>query len=328
MIVDEVHAIAGTKRGAHLALTLERLERLVTSATGDAAPAQRIGLSRDAAPARDDRPLPRRRRARPRRDDRRRRRAQAARAPGHRPGRGHEPRSARSCRSTSSPAARRRTPRRGSASGRRSTRAILELIRQHRSTIVFTNSRRLAERLAQRLNELAGEELVRAHHGSIAREQRVADRGGAQGRPPAGARRHEQPRARHRHGRGRPRHPGRDRRRRSPAACSGSAGPATRSARRRKGVIFPKYRGDLLEAAVVAQRMHAGAIEATTLPRNPLDVLAQQIVAMTVMDRWTVDDLLADRDPGDALRDAQPRGPRGRPRRCSPAPTRPTSSPS
>ena len=50
---------------------------------------------------------------------------------------------------------------------------ILELIRSHRSTIVFTNSRRLSERLAQRLNELAGEELVRAHHGSIAREQRV-----------------------------------------------------------------------------------------------------------------------------------------------------------
>ena len=52
--------------------------------------------------------------------------------------------------------------------------AILELIRSHRSTIVFTNSRRLSERLAQRLNDLAGEELVRAHHGSIAREQRLA----------------------------------------------------------------------------------------------------------------------------------------------------------
>ncbi len=50
---------------------------------------------------------------------------------------------------------------------------ILDAIRAHRSTIVFTNSRRLAERLAQRLNELAGEELVRAHHGSIAREQRL-----------------------------------------------------------------------------------------------------------------------------------------------------------
>ncbi|MGH2512562.1 MAG: Lhr family helicase, partial [Candidatus Limnocylindrales bacterium] len=58
-----------------------------------------------------------------------------------------------------------------------------------------------------------------------------------------------------------------------------------------KGVIFPKYRGDLLEAAVVAERMHAGAIETTEIPRNPLDVVAQQIVAMTVMDRWTIDKL-------------------------------------
>src|SRR5207253_4366614 len=60
-----------------------------------------------------------------------------------------------------------------------------------------------------------------------------------------------------------------------------------------KGIFFPKYRGDLLESAVVTRRMHEGAIEATAIPRNPLDVLAQQIVAMTVMDDWTVDELLA-----------------------------------
>src|SRR5204863_6205316 len=60
-----------------------------------------------------------------------------------------------------------------------------------------------------------------------------------------------------------------------------------------KGIVFPKFRGDLIEATVVAQRMHECAIETTTLPRNPLDVLAQQIVAMTVLDRWTVDELLA-----------------------------------
>ena len=170
---------------------------------------------------------------------------------------------------------------------------ILELIRAHRSTIVFCNSRRLAERLAQRLNELAGEELVRAHHGSIAREQRLAiEEALKDGRLPALVAT-AQPRARHRHGRGRPRHPGRVARPRSRAGSSGSAGPGTRSARRRTGVIFPKYRGDLLEAAVVAERMHEGAIETTTIPRNPLDVLAQQIVAMTVMDRWTVDELHA-----------------------------------
>ena len=56
--------------------------------------------------------------------------------------------------------------------------ALLELVRAHRSTIVFVNNRRLAERLALRLNELAEEEIARAHHGSLAREQRVDDRGG------------------------------------------------------------------------------------------------------------------------------------------------------
>ena len=80
-------------------------------------------------------------------------------------------------------------------------------------------------------------------------------------------------------------------RRASPAGCSASAGPGTRSASRRRGVIFPKYRGDLLECAVVTARMHEGAIEETRLPRNPLDVLAQQIVAMTVREPWTADEL-------------------------------------
>ena len=59
-----------------------------------------------------------------------------------------------------------------------------------------------------------------------------------------------------------------------------------------KGVIFPKYRGDLVQTAVVAESMRAGAIEALSVPRNPLDVLAQQVVAMVAMDPWQVDDLL------------------------------------
>ena len=169
---------------------------------------------------------------------------------------------------------------------------ILELIRAHRSTIVFCNSRRLAERLAQRLNELAGEELVRAHHGSIAREQRVAiEEALKDGRLPAIVATSSL-------------ELGIDMgavdlviQVESPTSVArglqriGRAGHQVDAASR--GVIFPKYRGDLLEAAVVAERMHAGAIETTTIPRNPLDVLAQQIVAMTVMDRWTVDDLYA-----------------------------------
>ena len=76
-----------------------------------------------------------------------------------------------------------------------------------------------------------------------------------------------------------------------------------------RGVIFPKYRGDLLECAVVTQRMHAGAIETTTLPRNPLDVLSQQIVAMAVMDRWTVDEIADRRSPRRALREPDARSP-------------------
>ena len=169
---------------------------------------------------------------------------------------------------------------------------ILELIRAHHSTIVFTNSRRLAERLAQRLNELAGEELVRAHHGSIAREQRLEieeelkagrlpalvatsslelgiDMGAVdlviQVESPTSVARGLQRIGRAGHHVGEP----------------------------SKGVIFPKYRGDLLETAVVVRGMHEGAIEQTVLPRNPLDVLAQQLVAMTIGERFTVDELLA-----------------------------------
>ena len=60
-----------------------------------------------------------------------------------------------------------------------------------------------------------------------------------------------------------------------------------------EGVIFPKFRGDLVACAAVAKAMHDGAVEATRYPRNPLDIVAQQIVAMTSMDEWDVDDLFA-----------------------------------
>ncbi len=293
VIVDEVHAIAGSKRGAHLALSLERLERLIASGkSGERrSPPQRIGLSATQRPletiarflggvgpgrevtvvdAGTRKPLelqvvvP----------------IEDMTAPGEilpldqQPG---GPATNPEARASIWPAIHP---------------AILQLIREHRSTIVFTNSRRLAERLAQRLNDLAGEELVRAHHGSIAREQRVAieeelkagrvpalvatsslelgiDMGAVdlviQVESPTSVARGLQRVGRAGHQVGAP----------------------------SKGVIFPKYRGDLLEAAVVAKGMHEGSIEATLLPRNPLDVLAQQLVAMTVMDRWTVDDLLA-----------------------------------
>ncbi|HJX75955.1 MAG TPA: helicase-related protein, partial [Gaiella sp.] len=167
---------------------------------------------------------------------------------------------------------------------------VLELIRAHRSTIVFVNARRLAERLAARLNELAGEELARAHHGSIAREQRLQiedqlkrgtlkaivatsslelgiDMGAVdlviQVESPGSVARGLQRIGRAGHQVGEP----------------------------SRGKVFPKFRGDLLEATVVVQRMLQGAIEETRYPRNPLDVVAQQIVAMCAMDEWTVADL-------------------------------------
>src|SRR4051812_36415661 len=167
---------------------------------------------------------------------------------------------------------------------------LLRLVQEHRSTILFVNNRRLAERLALRLNELAEKEIARAHHGSLAREQRVEieellkageipclvatsslelgiDMGAVdlvlQVESPKSVARGLQRIGRAGHELG---------------AVS-------------KGRIFPKFRADLLESAVVAKRMLEGAIEETVIPRNPLDVLAQQIVAIAADEEISVDDL-------------------------------------
>ena len=167
---------------------------------------------------------------------------------------------------------------------------LLQLIQQHRSTIVFVNSRRLAERIAARVNELAGEDLVRAHHGSIAREQRLLiedqlkagvvrglvatstlelgiDMGAVDlvlqiEAPPSVA---------------------------AGIQRVGRAGHSVGEVSR--GVVIPKFRGDLLESAAVVEGMLEGRIESTAVPRKPLDVLAQQVVAMCAMDEWDVDEL-------------------------------------
>jgi ATP-dependent Lhr-like helicase len=283
VIIDEVHAIAGSKRGAHLALSLERLERLTSR------PPQRIGLSAT------QRPLDTIARflagAGPNREvsivdaGSRKLLELSVIVPVEDMSRLGESVPLEERPSTPGPGVDPRFSIWPSIHPR-----ILELIRAHHSTIVFCNSRRLAERLAQRLNELAGEELVRAHHGSIAREQRLAIEDDLKsGRLPAIVATSSL-------------ELGIDMgavdlviQIESPTSVArglqriGRAGHQVDSPSR--GVIFPKYRGDLLEAAVVAERMHAGAIETTVIPRNPLDVLAQQIVAMTVMDRWTVDEL-------------------------------------
>ncbi len=270
LILDEVHAVAGTKRGAHLALSVERLEELA------AQPVQRIGLSATQRPLEEigkfvsgARPIelvdagvakeldlevvvP----------------VEDMREPGDSREEGYE---VRSIWPSIYP-------------------ALVELVRAHRSTIVFVNNRRLAERLALRLNELAAEEIARAHHGSLAREQRTQiEEDLKAGRIPClvatsslelgidmGAVdlviQVESPKS---VARGLQR--------------IGRAGHSLGEVSR--GRIFPKFRADLLESAVVAQRMREGAIEETQIPRNPLDVLAQHVVAICADEEIEVTEL-------------------------------------
>jgi ATP-dependent Lhr-like helicase len=280
VIVDEVHAVAGSKRGSHLALSLERLDALLP------APAQRIGLSATVRPldvvarflggghpvdvvaAQSEKVLdlsvvvP----------------VEDMAAPG-------------GVEIASGPASGRAPEERASV-WPHVEEALLTLIRAHRSTIVFANSRRLAERLCARLNELAETEVARAHHGSVSREQRgLIEEALRNGTLPAVVATSSlelgidmgsielvvQVEA--------------------PTSVAtglqrvGRAGHQVGAVSR--GVFFPKHRGDLLETTVVVERMRAGAIEAVQPPRNPLDVLAQQIVAMVAMDEWTVDALEA-----------------------------------
>jgi ATP-dependent Lhr-like helicase len=309
VIVDEVHAVAGSKRGAHLAVSLERLDALLD------APAQRVGLSATVRPV----------------DEVARFLGGSAAVtvvqPPHaktidvdvvvpvedmtelgevQPLEREGPAASGGSRTSIWPAVEER---------------IVDLVEAHRSTIVFANSRRLAERLTNRLNEIAYErrvgealaddgpvpadyiaqagktrgapaEIARAHHGSVSREQRALteealkrgdlpcvvatsslelgiDMGAVDlviqvESPPSVA---------------------------SGLQRIGRAGHQVGAVS--KGVMFPKHRGDLVPAAVVAQRMQDGAIEAIRLPRNPLDVLAQQVVAMVAMQPWSVDDLAA-----------------------------------
>src|SRR5206468_395993 len=146
VIVDEVHAVAGTKRGAHLALSLERLQWLVGG------PLQRIGLSATQRPLEEI---------------------------GRFVSGGREIELVDAGRAKEIdlrvvvPLDDMREPEEQQSIWPSIYPEILELVRAHRSTIVFVNNRRLAERLALRLNDLAEEEIARAHHGSLAREQRV-----------------------------------------------------------------------------------------------------------------------------------------------------------
>ena len=286
VIIDEIHAVAATKRGSHLALTLERLE----AAAGHGV--QRIGLS-------------------------------ATQNPLEEVGR-YMVGPQRQCRIVDTgvrkeldlqihvpvesmvepdqtPAAEIDPLVGGTEATRRSIwpaiyPELVELIEAHKSTILFVNNRRAAERLALRLNDLSEKEIARSHHGSLAREERTVveemlkagelpclvatsslelgiDMGAVdlviQVESPKSVARGLQRIGRAGH----------------------SVGDVSR------GRIFPKFRGDLLECAVVARRMREAAIETTVVPRNALDVLAQQVVAIAAAapneGPVSVDDLFA-----------------------------------
>ena len=302
VIVDEVHTMVSTKRGAHLALSLERLAEL----TGGEGP-QRIGLSATVRPMDlaaeflgGDRPVE----------------VVDASAPPN------------IDLQVVVPVPDMEAPPGFETSGLWPSvfPRILDAVRRHRSTIVFVNSRSLCERLAQRLNDLAALDdqssattgpapgwrvpastanqslrpssgagmapLARAHHGSISHDQRREIEGAlkagrlrcivatsslelgidmgavdlvllveAPGSTARGLQR------------------------------VGRAGHAV--GERSRGLIFPKFRGDLLECTVTAIQMQRGAIESMRMPENPLDVLAQQVVAMCCDRERSVDDLLA-----------------------------------
>jgi ATP-dependent helicase Lhr and Lhr-like helicase len=356
VIVDEVHALAGGKRGAHLALSLERLDELVCLPRGDdpprpprapsaltqRKPSQRIGLSATVRPPEEvaaflggARPVtivqpPSEKRIDlqivvPVEDLADLEAAGGFAVPGTEPataaGRpGPDP------FLDGEPGPPPDDPGRKRSIWPHVEERVLDEITSHRSTIVFANSRRLAERLCARLNELAAEriegnngrqppgpgrapllapaeimaeagagggapaDVARAHHGSVSRQERTQiEEALKAGRLPAVVATSslelgidmgavdlviqvESP----------------------PSVASGlqrtgraghNVGDVSRS------VIFPKYQGDLVQATVVARRMRAGAIEELRMPRNPLDVLAQQVVAMTAMDDWSVADL-------------------------------------
>ena len=310
VIVDEVHAVAGTKRGAHLGLSLERLDALLTE------PAQRIGLSATVRPLEEV----------------------ARFLGGTAPVEVVAPPSVKQwdlkvvvpVEDMTAPAPYDDSDE-AEGDGREATSIwphvenhVVDLIEQHRSTIVFANSRRLAERLTARLNEIAAERasgdidrldsarppggppaqvmaqsgasygaapvLAKAHHGSVSKEQRaLIEDDLKRGRLPCVV-----------------------------ATSSLELGidmgavdlviqiespPSVASALQRvgraghqvgevsRGVLFPKHRGDLAQTAVAVERMRSGLIESMRIPTNPLDVLAQQVVSMVAMDPWPVDDV-------------------------------------
>ncbi|OBF03495.1 ATP-dependent helicase [Mycobacterium sp. ACS4054] len=300
VIVDEIHAIAAGKRGAHLALSLERLQDL-SHELRDAPPAQRIGLSATVRPPEE----------------------LARFLSGASPTTIVAPRAAKTVELTVQVPVPDMANLANNSIWPDVEARLVDLIEAHNSTIVFANSRRLAERLTARLNEIHAERcgvdlsgetnpkvaggapahimgsgqtygaepiLARAHHGSVSKEQRALveedlkrgllkavvatsslelgiDMGAVDlviqvEAPPSVA---------------------------SGLQRIGRAGHQVGEVS--QGVLFPKHRTDLIGCAVTVQRMLAGEIETMRVPANPLDILAQQTVAAASLepldaDRW------------------------------------------
>ncbi|MEO8904715.1 MAG: DEAD/DEAH box helicase [Polyangiaceae bacterium] len=289
VIVDEIHSLVASKRGAHLFMSLERLQALRLGK-----PLQRIGLSATQRPLEevarllggaDEQLVPRAVMIIDAAQKKPLELSVEMPEPVTEPAAGE---SDRLRDIVSGPASR------GPAGARSVWPAVhqrlVTLIREHRTTMVFVNSRRLAERLASALNDLAGEELALAHHGSVAREKRQV----IEERLKAGF---------------------------LPAIVATSslelgldigtvdlvvqieAPPSIASGLQRigrahhhvggtpQGVILPKHKSDLLATAAATRAMLQGDVEATFYPRNPLDVLAQQLVAMCAVEPYDVDAL-------------------------------------
>ncbi len=364
VIVDEIHAVAQSKRGAHLALTLERLEHAVVDAGGD--PVQRIGLSATQRPLETiAKFLVGSRRACEIVDAGRRKELDLEiQVP---------------VEDMTEPGASLDGPARPSGDGLSPDRVdpqfdgavnprsiwpaiypeLLKLVREHTSTIIFVNNRRGAERLAKRLNELAREQQESelppteqgGHHPAApGREAEDAAGNDAGGHHPAAPGREAEDAAGNDAGGHHPAAPGREaedaagndvarahhgslaheervvveellKSGKLPCIVATSSlelgidmgavdlviqvespKSVTRGLQRigraghglgevSTGRIFPKFRADLLECAVVAKRMRAGEIEETVIPRNPLDVLAQHLVSMAATGEWEVDEV-------------------------------------
>jgi ATP-dependent Lhr-like helicase len=318
VIVDEIHALVPTKRGAHMALSLERLEALV-SAANPGRRLQRIGLSAT------QRPLEEVARflggAETAREEGRGKREEKTSALLAENVAGEVPASLMEVAGGDEAAAGgvrfrpvtivnagarkvldlrvevpvedmaklgeiQEIPSGPASQGPKRTSIwqsihprLLEIIRDRTSTLIFVNARRVAERLAGALNDLAGEPIARAHHGSLAAAQRTEiEELLKAGKVKA-------------------------------LVCTSSlelgidmgaidlviqieAPPSVASGMQRigraghqvgmpsNGVIFPKYRADLVACAAVTRAMHEGHVESTRFLRNPLDVLAQQMVAI------------------------------------------------